>query len=176
MKLIKAGSIKRLGLVLTMIALAYSAARAQAGGDACHVYLVDVKAAEKAYKSLPPNATAEAQTKALSSVMKILGEFNTTVREEELTTKTYPFPDSKLTVTASVFYTDESMPGDSVTLALAVSDKAESSALTVPNNAVSEVNYTESTRIVRVRKSLEINGRSYLLGLQCNHQGRAGAK
>ena len=164
----------RLGLVALLLISFSGPATAQSGTDACHVYLVDVKAAEKAYQSLSPNATAADQAKALSSVMKILGEFSTKVGEEELTTRSYPFPDSKLVVTASVFYTDESMPADSVTLAIVVSDKALKDALQAPNNAVAEVNYTDSTKIVRVRKYLDVNGRLYLIGLQCN--SKSGSK
>jgi hypothetical protein len=162
--------MRRFGLIAVMVAVLSNTALAQSNGDSCHVYFVDVSAAEKAYTSLPPNATEEAQAKALSSVMKILGEFTTVVGEEELTTKSYPFPDSKLMITASVFYTDESMPAESVMLGLAVSDKALKDALSAPNNAVAEVNYNENTKIVRVRKYMEVNGRSFLIGLQCNHK------
>lgn len=160
--------MRRLSLIALMITLSSGAALAQSKADACHVYVVDLKAAEKAYASLSPNASPEAQAKALSSVMKILGEFQTVVGEEELTTKSYPFPESKLVITASVFYTDESMPAESMMLGLVVSDKALKDALSAPNNAVAEVNYDQHTKIVRVRKYLDVMGRSYLIGLQCN--------
>lgn len=176
MKRSRGHGIKRFSFGLLLMALISSAAIAQTGGDACHVYVVDVKAAEKAYASLGASASQEAQAKALSSVMKILGEFSTVIGEEELTTKTYPFPDSKLIITASVFYTDESMPADSMMLGLAVSDKALKDALSAPNNAVAEVNYDQNTRIVRVRKYLDVNGRSYLIGLQCNMKSKTEAK
>jgi hypothetical protein len=162
--------MKAIGLIALIITVLSSAALAQSKGDACHVYFVDVKAAEKAYTSLPSGATQEAQAKALSSVMKILGEFTTIVGEEELTTKSYPFPDSKLVITASVFYTDESMPAESMLLGVVVSDKALKDALSAPNNAVAEVNYNENTKIFRVRKYVEVNGRTFLIGLQCNHK------
>jgi hypothetical protein len=162
--------MRKLGLIALMITALSSAALAQSNSDSCHVYFVDVGAAEKAYKSLPSNATQEAQAKALASVMKILGEFTTVVGEEELTTKSYPFPDSKLVITASVFYTDESMPAESMMLGLVVSDKTLKDALSAPNNAVAEVNYNENTKIFRVRKYVEANGRSFLVGLQCNHK------
>ena len=170
MKEVMAVFIRRFSFALLMIALVSGAALAQNSADACHVYFVDVSAAEKAYKSLPANATQEAQAKALSSVMKILGEFQTIVGEEELTTKTYPFPDSKLVITASVFYTDESMPAASMMLGLVVSDRALKDALSAPDNAVAEVNYNENTKIFRVRKYVELNGHNYLVGLQCNHK------
>jgi hypothetical protein len=162
--------MEKLFLVAVMITLISGAALAQGNADACHVYLVDVKAAQKAYTSLSPNATQEAQARALSSVMKILGEFQAVVGEEQLTTKSYSFPDSKLVMTASVFYTDESMPAESMTLGLAVSDKAEKDAISATNNAVAEVNYDANMKIVRVRKYVIVNGLSYLVGLQCNHK------
>jgi len=162
--------MRKLILIAVMITVLSNAALAQSNTDSCHVYFVDVSAAEKAYKSLPSDATQEAQAKALSSVMKILGEFRAVVGEEELTTKSYPFPDSKLMITASVFYTDESMPAESMMLGVVVSDKALKDALSAPNNAVAEINYNENTKIFRVRKYVEVNGRSYLIGLQCNHK------
>jgi hypothetical protein len=164
------GFMRKFILIAVMITVLASAALAQGDADSCHVYFVDVSAAEKAYTSLPPNATQEAQAKALSSVMKILGEFTTVVGEEELTTKSYPFPDSKLVITASVFYTDESMPAESMMLGIVVSDRALKNALSAPNNAVAEINYNENTKIVRARKYMEVNGRSFLIGLQCNHK------
>lgn len=162
--------MRKLSLIAVMITVFSSAALAQSNADSCHVYFVDVSAAEKAYKSLPSNATQEAEAKALASVMKILGEFTTVIGEEESTTKSYPFPGSKLVITASVFYTDESMPAESMMLGLVVSDKALKDALSAPNNAVAEVNYNENTKIFRVRKYVEVNGHNYLIGLQCNHQ------
>jgi hypothetical protein len=163
---------KRLGLAALLIALTSGAAIAQRATDACHVYVVDLQAAQKAYESLGSNSSQEAQAKALSSVMKILGEFPALVGEEELTTKSFLFPDSKLIVTASIFYTDESMPADSISLGIVVSDKAVKDALGAPNNAAAEVNYNEYTKIARVRKNIEVNGRTFLVGLQCDHKNQ----
>jgi hypothetical protein len=143
---------------------------AQGNTDACHVYWVDVKAAQQAFENLGKNATQQAQARALSSVMRVLGEFTAKVGEEELTTKSFPFPDSKQVITASVYYTDESMPATSVMLAIVISDKAQESALSAPNNAVAEVNYDENTKAIRVRKYVEMQGRFFLVGLQCNRK------
>lgn len=159
---------KSMALMLLLAISFSSTTSAQSNSDACHIYLVDVKAAQKAYESLDPNANQAAQAKALSSGVKILGEFTTIVGEEELTTKTYPFPNSKLVVTASVYYTDESMPVSSMMLAIVVSDKPFKSALRESNNAVAEVSYDDHPKIARVRKYLDVDGRSYLIGLQCN--------
>ena len=56
-----------------------------------------------------------------------LGVFDTTMAEEELTTRIYPLPKTKLFVVASVWYTDESMASkrgaDSISMQLFVSTK-----------------------------------------------------
>src|SRR4051812_23776096 len=43
---------------------------------------------------------------------KELGTFDTTIGEEELTTRSYQLPKTKLFVVASVWYTDESIAGE----------------------------------------------------------------
>ena len=159
-----------------MLILISASAAAQGNTDACHVYWVDVKAAQQAFDKLGTNASQQAQSRALSSVMKILGEFTAKVGEEELTTKSFPFPESKQVITASVYYTDESMPATSVMLAIVISDKAQESALSSANNAVAEVNYDENTKAVRVRKYVEMNGRFFLVGLQCNRKAGSAPK
>src|SRR5688500_3709246 len=84
-------------------------------GDACHVYVVDMEKAEKVVKeyfekrdprAAPPGGADAGET--------VFPEFYAKVGEEELTTMSYPFPGGKLFVTASVFYTDESMRGESM--------------------------------------------------------------
>ena len=168
--------MKKLVFAILMLLVMSVTAAAQGSTDACHVYWVDVKAAQQAFESLGKNATPAAQARALSSVMKNLGEFTAKVGEEELTTRSFPFPDSKQVITASVFYTDELMPADSVMLGIVVSDKAQESALSAPNNAVAEVSYGEHTKIIRVRKYFEMLGRFYLVGLQCNRGSKPAQK
>jgi len=168
--------MRKLSSVIWLTLLISGMARAQGNTDACHVYWVDVKAAQQAFDNLGKNATQQAQARALSSVMKVLGEFTAKVGEEELTTRSFPFPESKQVITASVFYTDESMPAPSVMLAIAISDKAQESALSAPNNAVAEVNYDENTKAVRVRKYVETQGRFFLVGLQCNRKAGSAPK
>lgn len=159
-----------------MLMLISASATAQGTADACHVYWVDVKAAQAAFDKLGANASSQAQARALSSVMKILGEFTTKVGEEELTTRSFSFPESRQVITASVYYTDESMPANSMMLAIVISDKAQESALSSANNAVAEVSYDEDAMTVRVRKYVEMNGRFFLVGLQCSRKGSGAPK
>ncbi len=92
-----------------MILLLSSVGAAQNKGDACHVYVVDAAQAQKAFDAFLESGKADVDNKALSAGQTLFPEFRTVIGEEELTNKTYQFPGSKLMITASVFYTDESM-------------------------------------------------------------------
>lgn len=152
-----------------------SAARAKADGDACHVYLIDQEAAQKASDAYDRATTEKQRAQAMASGwLRILGEFSPKIGEEELTTKTYPLPGSSSFITASIFYTDEMMPSattaDSMLLSIVVADRPQDNALQAPNNAVTEVTYNEFIDTVRVKTNVNIKGRTFLVGLQCNHQ------
>lgn len=168
-------------LAVTLLLILSATAFAQSGSDACHVYLLDVKKAQQAFEALADaDASPEAEARARQAGQQILGEFSTVVGEEELTTKTYPFPGSKLIVTASLFYTDESMASksgaDSVQLGLVVSLRAEKNALNAKDNAVAEVPLNRNPDVVRVKKFMEVGGRLYLIGIECNLGGRSQSK
>ncbi|MCA1566207.1 MAG: hypothetical protein LC803_11330 [Acidobacteria bacterium] len=140
---------------------------AQSQSDACHVYVVDVAKARKAFENFRETGNAQADAKAMSVGQTLFPEFRTVIGEEELTTKTYPFPGSNLVITASVFYTDESMPAESMLLGIVVSNKAQANAISAEENAVAEVVYDEHTDIVRAKKYMNVRGRSYLVGVEC---------
>ena len=101
--------------------------------------------------------------------------FSPLTGEEELTNQVLRIPGTTLVVTASVFYTDESMASkagvDSMQLALAVSKRSLANAFQSPNNAVSEV--TLSTfDTVRVRTNVVSGSRRFLIGMECkNNEG-----
>ncbi|HYO92505.1 MAG TPA: hypothetical protein VEQ40_12750 [Pyrinomonadaceae bacterium] len=167
-------------LSILILLVALQAAAAQSMADACHVYLIDVEAAQKASDDYDRATTNEQREKALSGGIKILGKFSTKVAEEEMTTRTFPFPGSNYVITASVYYTDEMMASsntaDSMLLGIVVSDTAQESALNTPNNAVAEVTYNQFTDVVRVKTNVKLNNRSYLVGLQCNLQPKPAPK
>ena len=149
-------------------------AQPQPTGDACHVYVVDVKKAEKfmeeyfekgGQKAPPTKAAAMA---AAGEV--VFPEFFTKVGEEELTTKTYPFPGSKLFLIGRVFYTDESMPAESMLVGVGVSEKEQHEDIWLENMAVAEVAYNEKTNVVRAKQRLRVGGRVYLVGIECRCQ------
>lgn len=128
---------------------------AQTRKDACHVYVVDVELARK----------------GLAAGQKTFPEFYPVIGEEELTTKTYPLPGSRFIITASVYYTDESMASaegsDSMLVGIVVAPKAQKEAISAENNAVSEVTDNVHLDTVRAKRFVKVNGRLYLVGIEC---------
>jgi hypothetical protein len=140
-------------------------------GDLCHVYLLETKAARQAAATNDPRALARAQT--------IFPAFATRIGEEVFTTRHYRFPGTKLFITASVFYTDESLGAkvgakgeinpESMLLGITVTGKKEANAIFPPaGNAVAEVGYDDHLSTVRVKQYVRVNGKQYLVGLECD--------
>lgn len=143
--------------------------------DQCHVYVVDVLQASKMQKEVEKAEPSEykkiaARYKTTETVFPV---FEAEVAEETQTTKHFPFPNSKLFITASVYYTDEMMAsgkGDfSMMLGVFVSPRKSESSLGAENvgNAVAELAYSQSASKARVKQYVIVNGRKYLLGLEC---------
>jgi hypothetical protein len=142
---------------------------AQAQKDVCHVYVVDSGLAERSYNA---RTTAE-ENRIAARAQTTFPEFRPTIAEEELTTKTYRFPRSRLMITASVFYTDESMATketvESIIVGVVVSGRRLREALSAPNNAVAETSYTGKPFAVRAKKWLWVNRRRYVVGIECRN-------
>jgi hypothetical protein len=140
--------------------------------DYCHVYLIDMKAAEKVAQKYPTDDGRE-DARLLTSGVTIVGRFAPKIYEEELTTRTYRLPGSNQIITASVFYTDESLgstlskTANSMLVGVLVSNKAQDSAFEAQNNAVAEITYTDHTDTIRVKTQALARGRRYLIGLEC---------
>lgn len=135
---------------------------------------MDVAKATKAAESFRESGKAEPDAKALSAGQTVFPEFRSVIGEEELTTKTYRLPGSNLTITASVYYTDESMASvhgsDSMLVGIVVSPRAQKDALSAENNAVSEITYGDNVDTVRAKKYLKVKGRLYLVGIECRRK------
>ena len=171
--------LKTLFASLLLVFLADGAA-GQSGRDACHVYVVDVAKTKLAFERVLRTDDEEAVAKVLSEGTTTFPEFLPTIGEEELTTKHYPFPGSKLVITASVFYTDESMAShgegasashsDSMLIGITVSNRAKANALSPPagNNVITEVTYNQYTNKVRAKQYIKVRGRMYLVGIECD--------
>ena len=124
-------------------------ALAQSGSDNCELYVVDVDLKKEL----------------------MLEKFTTVIGEEELTNKSYPLSKTGLVVTASVYYTDESMASahgnDSMMVGVAVSKKALPNAFSTPNNAVAEVTLA-TLDVIRSKMYYQVNSKTYLIGVQCS--------
>ncbi|HSS21545.1 MAG TPA: hypothetical protein VLL54_15840 [Pyrinomonadaceae bacterium] len=164
-------------LALFCLFLLTAAATAQSNGDTCHVYVIDVKNTEQFRKTADFDEFVKKSKQEQEAIMKAAAvgktydEFVTDVGEEHLTTKTFPFPTGKQVITASVFYTDESMRSsnhqDSILLGISVGAKAASDALSEPDAAIAEISYDDNTDTVRVKRSMLVNSRRYVVGLEC---------
>jgi hypothetical protein len=167
--------MKSIVLANLIILFAVAITPAQTRKDACHVYVVDVEMARKAAEQFQP--TGDPQRDAKAAGQTTFPEFSPTIGEEELTTKTYPFPGSRFIITASVYYTDESMASaggsDSMMVAIAVAPQAQSNAISAENNAVSEVTDNDHLSAVRAKQFLKVNGRLHLVGVECRQQERS---
>ncbi|MGH9871199.1 MAG: hypothetical protein ACRD9S_01895 [Pyrinomonadaceae bacterium] len=166
-------------LVSSFLILIANGDAAQTGTDVCHVYVVDIAKSSRALKAVERTESEAAAAKALSAAQVIFPEFRPKIGEEELTTKHYSFPGSKLIITASVFYTDESMAShgegadtsrnDSMLIGITVSNRKQASALEgVAGNATTEVTYDEHTNKVRAKQYVKVRGRIYLVGIECD--------
>ncbi|MBA2734070.1 MAG: hypothetical protein H0U54_14475 [Acidobacteria bacterium] len=167
----------KIALVSFLLIVLSVTAIAQTGKDACHVYVVDAAKARQAFEG---TGSEEAELKALSAAQIVFPDFFPVIGEEELTTKHYAFPGSKLVITASVFYTDESMASqgekasksraDSMIIGVTVSNRAKPDATSeaAGESVIAEVTYDEYTNKVRAKKYIRIRGRSYLLGIECD--------
>lgn len=100
-------------------------------------------------------------------------QFSPLSGEEELTNEVFRIPGTSLTVTASVFYTDESMASraglDSMQLALAVSHRSWPDAFRSPNNAVSEITLA-TFDTDRVQTNVRSGSRRLLVSMECKEK------
>ena len=173
-------NVMRVAYAALIMFLLLASANAQTGSDACHVYIVDIAKSQRAFERLRQTGNEGADDKALAAGQTLFPEFYPLVGEEELTTKHYPFPKSKLVITASVFYTDESMAShphgsfashsESMLIGVTVANKAKPDAISASGgqSSITEVTYDEYTNIVRAKKYVTVRGRSYLVGIQCD--------
>lgn len=128
--------------------------------------------AKKSLEVVRNSKTEEEAEKIAGSYVTIVGEFKTKVYEEETTTKIYKFPKNNLFIIASVFYTDELMASTNTTnsmlLGITISKHRLKDAFDSYNVAEAEVTHDKNTDVVRVKKYVFIQGRRYLVGLQCD--------
>jgi len=158
---------KSLTFIIAIFIALGLASTTQAQGDVCHVFVVD-----SALASRYDDASEKERERIAKLAQTIFPEFRPSVGEEELTTKTYRFPRSKLIITASVFYTDESLrsvkSADSIMVGIVVSPKKLREAFSTDNNAVAEATYTGEPITVKAKKFVRVNNRLFAVGIECH--------
>lgn len=104
-----------------------------------------------------------------------LGTFSTVIAEEELTTRAFRLPGTRLFVVASVFYTDESMASergaDSVSLELTLSRGRKRDVLRSVSWAEAEMP-TNGFEVGRVGMLVRVNGRPKMVLMECRKDVR----
>jgi len=135
---------------------------AQSGNsDRCEVIAIDV--------------TGKKQSEWDRAEGRRLGVFDTTIAEEELTTRSYPLPETKLFVVAGVWYTDESMASkrgaDSISMQLFVSTKPkrELQNSLVYSEAEMPLNAYDVGRVTAMAKT---GRRTFILIMECREHIR----
>lgn len=100
-----------------------------------------------------------------------LGQFTTVIGEENLTTRAFRLPRTKLFIVASVFYTDESLASksgqDSISMELTLSVSKKRDVLRSLSWADAEMplNPFEVGRVTMLAK---VNGSSQLITMECS--------
>ena len=139
-----------------LLSAAAGVALAQAGSDHCEVAAVEMTG------SKPANLKF--------SEAKKLGEFDSVMAEEELTTRIYRLPGTRLFIIASTWYTDESLASekgaDSVSLELSVSAyrKRDIPRSLVFADAETPVNGFDVGRVMTMVKT---GGRTQMIIMEC---------
>ena len=104
-----------------------------------------------------------------------LGTFTTVIAEEELTTRAFRLPGTRLYIVASVFYTDESMASergeDSVSLELILSRGRKRDVLRSLSWAEAEMQL-DGFDVGRVSMIVRANGRPQMVRMQCRKDVR----
>jgi hypothetical protein len=171
-------TLKAVRAPLLIIFLACGVA-AQTEADKCHVYVLDLASSSRALKAAEKAESEEAVARALSAAQTIFPDFQPKIGEEELTTRHYSFPGNKLVITASVYYTDESMAShgegaaasrnDSMLIGIVVDNRGKASAIEPQaGNAITEVTYDQYTNKIRAKQHVNVRGRMYLVGIECD--------
>jgi hypothetical protein len=140
------------------------------------VYAVDVAAAKRA---LQTSGDEQAQARAMKAAQTMFPEFVVAPAEEVLITKHFQLHGTKQVITASVYYTDESMASsegsDSIVVGVAVGPREIENAIAPQalNSSIAEAAYGGHTSKVRAKQYVTVNGKLFLVGIECDCGGKA---
>jgi len=147
--------MKRLYLTCLMVTVvcAYPTFAQSGNSDRCEVVLTDVKTRKSTE----------------------LGTFTTVLAEEELTTRVFRLPGTKLYIVAGVFYTDESMASergaDSISLELSLSRGQKRDVLRSLSWAEAEMPLN-GFDVGRVSLIVRVNGHPKMVLMECRKHVR----
>lgn len=140
-------------------------ATAQHDKEGCHVYVVDV-AKSKSLASLTPAQLKECEKTPEKCGVVEFPEFMPSMEEEELTLKTYKFPWAPLTITASVYTTDEMWIADTATLTITLAHGSPKDVQADENSAQADI-VLGDVNATKVKRYYRVKDKQYLVGLQC---------
>src|SRR5256885_1282740 len=150
--------IRIISIVLLVTVNAFS----QHDAKGCHVYTVDTVLAEKMMEHLNEceKTPAKCGIVEFPAFMPVIGE-------EEVTTKTYKFPLSSLTITATVFFTDETLTSskgsDSVVMTITLAHSSPKDVQANENSAQAEFSLVSNADAMRVKRYYRVEGKQYLV-------------
>jgi len=154
-----------MGLLFVLLLLPLSILSQHDTEEGCHVYVVDADKAKELEKFTPAQLK-ECEKNPEKCGVKDFPNFMPNMGEERLTTQTYRFPWAPLTITATVFITDEMWIGDTATLTITLAERSPKDVQADENSAQADIVLTRANA-TKVKRYYRIKNKQYLVGLQC---------
>ena len=156
----------RIVIILFLLMLPALSVLSQHDKEGCHVYVVDTE------KAMAIESFTQAQLKDCEKTPEKCGvkdfpNFVPNMGEEQLTTQTYKFPWAPLTITATIFMTDEMWIGDTATLTITLAESSPKGVQADENSAQTDIVLHTQGNAAKVKRYYRIKNKQYLVGLQC---------
>jgi hypothetical protein len=135
------------------------------GTARCHVYAVDTEGGKRLMEAMQAGKLTLEEAKAkVPELEKRLPAFNAPIAEEQPVTRHFDLPGTPLKISATVMFTDESMPVavNSLWLGLAVGNEKVADALTATGAVIAEDTYKLLVKTKRL-----IDNRQWVIGAEC---------
>ena len=134
--------------------------------EGCHAYVVDTDKV-KDIETFSQEQLKACEKNPEKCGVKDFPNFVPNMGEEELTTQTYRFPWAPLTITATVFITDEMWIGDTATLTISLGKSPPKDVQADENSAQADIVLQGAGSAAKVKRYYRIKNKQYLVGLQC---------
>lgn len=133
----------------------------------CHVYVVDVAFVSKLADRYEDLCLKDRTKCGVTEFPNFIPTFG----EEVDTIKSYKFPGANYTITAGVYFTDESLASasgaDSVLLSIRVAEKTSTTERADEHSAQAEFAQATGAEAMRVKRYYRLGGKRYLVGMEC---------